>query len=48
MTEKYKKDTLQEYQELKDWWGDYLKELHKKSEEWKKKNEEKDGNKRNH
>ena len=41
MTEKYKKDTLKDFYELEDWWGNYLKELHRKQEQYKKAHEEK-------
>jgi len=36
MTEKYKRNTEQEFHDLEDWWGNYLKELHKKQEQMKK------------
>lgn len=41
MTEKYKRNTEQEYHELEDWWGNYLQELKKKQEAMKKEAERK-------
>lgn len=39
MTEKYKRNTVQEFHELEDWWGNYLEELHMKQEAMKKETE---------
>ena len=43
MTEKYSRKTEQEYRELEDWWGEFLKKLKRWQKEDKEKHETGEG-----